>query len=74
MKAFKVTLLILDFDRLGEESIKMELESVNFPNDCIAPTVMDIEEADIGEWADSHPLNFHTTQRAEFDRLFGKRS
>lgn len=72
MKAYKVTLLILDFDRLGEENIKLELENVNFPNDCISPTVMDIQEADIGEWEDSNPLNRSSTQRAEFDRLFGQ--
>ena len=29
-----------------------------------------IEEADIGEWDDDHPLNNTKKQKAEFDRLF----
>jgi hypothetical protein len=31
---------------------------------------MNIQEADIGDWSDSHPLNNNETQKDEFNRLF----
>lgn len=35
MKAYKIEILVIDFDELGEAAIKEELERVSFPNDCI---------------------------------------
>lgn len=58
MKAYLVTMLIIDHDKLGAEGIKGEIEANNWANDCIHPTVVDAVEADIGEWEDSHPLNY----------------
>lgn len=71
MKAYKVTLLVIDFDELGQDGIEEEIENVRYPNDCLYPTVMAIESRDIGEWSDDHPLNHHATQESEFERLFG---
>lgn len=56
MKAYKVELLIIDFDQCGDE-IEGIIENANYPNDCISPNVLSIKEADIGEWDDDHPLN-----------------
>ena len=70
MKVYKLEVLIMDFDELGEEGIKQELESARFPNDCLSPVVMSIKTKDIGPWEDEHPLNGRDTQRAEYERLF----
>ena len=70
MKAYKVEILIIDFDGLGVEGIKDEIENVNYPNDCLNPAVKGIKEVDIGEWDDYHPLNNPDTCQAEYKRLF----
>lgn len=70
MKAYKVELLILDFDQLGEDGIRGALEHTRYPNDCISPSVMAVEARDIGEWDDSNPLNRYDLREAEYRRLF----
>jgi hypothetical protein len=71
MKAYEITLRIIDFDELGPAEIKSVLENARYPNHCIAPQVIDHREADIGEWTDDHPLNKQSTADAEWSRLFG---
>lgn len=66
MKAYKVEVLVLDFENYGEEQIAMILGNV----DAIMCSAQRIQSADIGEWHDKHPLNFGATQTEEFDRLF----
>lgn len=68
MKAYKVTLLVIDHEKMGEEAIRDNLENEEYTN----PRVMEIESADIGEWSDSHPLNSRVTTKNEFNRLFNK--
>lgn len=70
MKAYKIELLILDFDQLGGDEIKSVLQNVRYPNDCISPSAMRIEEADIGPWSDDNPLNSGNTRATEYARLF----
>lgn len=70
MKVYKVELLILDFDNLGEAQIVHELENANFPNDCISPSVESIECREIGPWRDDHPLNLLSRRKDEYERLF----
>jgi hypothetical protein len=72
MKAYKVELLIIDFDRLGADGIQTELDNIRFANDCITPHIKKITEKDIGEWDDSHPLNNRTKCDEEYKRLFGE--
>lgn len=72
MKAYKVTLLVIDHDELGGEEIEVTFENIKYPNYCMHPRVMDVEEADIGEWDDNHPLNNYNTMEEEFDKLFEK--
>ncbi len=57
MRAFKIELLILDFDDIGADEIESVLEQTRYPNRSIKPDVMLIQSADIGEWHDDHPLN-----------------
>ena len=71
MKAYKVVVLVVDHDELGAAGIKVEMENVRYPNRCMSPDVMSIEERDIGEWSDDHPLNSHAKAADEYSRLFG---
>lgn len=71
MKAYKVELLVIDFDGLGADGIKETIENAKYPNYCISPTVKDIDSRDIGEWSDDHPLNKSSTADAEYRKLFG---
>lgn len=71
MKAYKLVVTVIDFDGLDSDGIKAAIESTRYPNDCIHPDVHSIEEADIGEWTDDHPLNNRTSAKAEYRRLFG---
>lgn len=71
MKAYKIEILVIDFDELGEKGIVDELSNANFPNDCVTLQVKNVIEKDIGEWSDDHPLNKNFTSTAEYHRLFG---
>lgn len=71
MKAYKIELLVLDFEEMGEAEIRHVLENARYPNHCIAPSVKAIAVADIGAWDDSHPLNQNAACDVEYKRLFG---
>jgi hypothetical protein len=70
MKVYRVELMVIDHDNLGERGVRETLENTRFPNDCLNPSVTRIDGRDIGEWRDDHPLNRRSTADAEFDRLF----
>lgn len=57
MKAYKLEILVIDHDHLGEGEIRSVLENTKYPNYCINPQVMRVDEREIGEWHDDHPLN-----------------
>jgi len=69
MKAYKLEILIIDFDGVGDE-IKDVIEQQKYPNHCIAPDVKKMEVVDIGEWHDDHPLNNSLTCDEEYKKLF----
>ena len=70
MKAYRLELLIVDFDGIGEDAIKVEVENARYPNDCVTPQVKSVECRDIGQWHDDHPINKRDTADAEYQRLF----
>jgi len=70
MKAYKLEILIVDHDGLGEDGILGELCNTRFANNCINLQIKSIKDADIGEWHDDHPLNLRLTTDAEYKRLF----
>jgi hypothetical protein len=72
MKVFKIEMLVIDFNDLGKDGVKNEIECVNYSNDCIRPDVMSIEEREV-EWSDDHPLNRFDARDAEYKRLFGEK-
>ena len=69
MKVYKVELLIVDTDGVGEEEIKIVIENQKYPNYCISPHVMDITGKEI-EWNDEHPLNNIGTITYAYKSLF----
>ena len=70
MKAYKITLLFIDFDEVGKDEAKDLIESARLPNHIHPGTVMSIEEADIGAWHDDHPLNKFSTMAETFAEIF----
>lgn len=70
MKVYKVEVMVIDFDQLGMDGIKVEMENVRYPNDCMSPKIVQIMAADIGEWHDDHPLNKRDKWADEYLRLF----
>ena len=70
MKAYKLEILIIDHDFLGAEEIQSVIENTKYPNWCISPEVKTVEERDIGEWEDSHPLNLRDKCEDEYRRIF----
>lgn len=69
MKVYKIELLVIDFDELGEERMKLTLESVRYPNDSVSLKVKRMDTREV-EWSDRHPLNLDKEQDAEYARLF----
>lgn len=53
MKAYKVELLVIDNECVGEKGIIYYLENVKY----LYPKVMAIQSKEIGEWHDLHPFN-----------------
>ena len=70
MKVMRVEVMIIDFDEVGANGIKSVLESASYPNYCLSPKVIKVEERDIGEWRDDHPLNIRTTSIQAYQDLF----
>lgn len=70
VQVHKVTLYVIDFDHLGAAEVSRTLEQTRYTNRCIEPAVLEVETKDIGEWSDSHPLNYKATNRQELARLF----
>lgn len=69
MKAYKVELLIVDHDDVGDE-IPNIIKNQKYPNYCISPNVMSVQSVDIGEWFDGHPLNKRDKQGAYYRQAF----
>ena len=69
MKAYKLEILIVDFDGVGVDIPEM-IENAKYPNHCISPHVMSVKEADIGEWDDEHPLNKRDTMKEYYKEIF----
>jgi hypothetical protein len=70
MKAYQVTLLVIDHDHVGADGIIEVLENQRYPNRCISPEVKRTVEVDIGEWTDDHPLNRRDTAEAYYHEHF----
>ena len=72
MKAYRITLVFIDHDDVGPHEAQSLIENARLPNHINPGTVTAIEERDIGEWSDDHPLNNAATFADEAERLFGE--
>ncbi len=70
MKAYKLEILVIDFEGLGEAGIRQELENARFANDCLSLQLKSIAGKDIGECSDEHPLNKLESCESEYRKLF----
>lgn len=66
MKAYKIELLIIDHDNVGEEEIRGIIGNVRY----LYPLIKSVEVRDIGDWSDEHPLTQRDTADAEYRALF----
>jgi len=67
MKAYKLELLVIDYDEIGGDEMKLILENLH----DLAVSVMKIESKDIGEWSDDNPLNLYNEKKEAYKNLFG---
>lgn len=71
MRVYKVELMIVDFDEVGDD-IPVVIENQRYPNYCISPHVVKMEHREIGEWHDDHPLNKRDSFKKYYEELFSK--
>lgn len=64
MKAYKIEILVIDLEEYGVDEIRTAIE------DIPQAQVICVEEAEIGDWRDDHPLNNIKTFDAEYKRIF----
>jgi hypothetical protein len=67
-----MVLLFVDHDNVGMAGAKQLIEDARLPNRIDPGAVISIEERDIGEWHDGHPLNFRDKQATEVARIFDR--
>ena len=66
MKAYKIEVLVIDIENIGELEIIESLKNTKY----IYPQVKDVKSVDIGEWSDEHPLNKRDNCEEEYKKLF----
>ena len=66
MKAYKIEVLVIDFEDIGEKEIGDTLANLR----DLSVDVKSIKSVEIGEWRDDHPLNKKETSDNEYARLF----
>lgn len=66
MKAYAVTIVVVDHEGMGQQAIEYELSNARHAYGSVLKTV----EADIGDWSDSHPLNHRGSFHATATKLF----
>lgn len=71
VKVYKIEVMVIDHDGIGEDDIKEVIENTRYPNYCISPEVVRMEGRDV-EWSDAHPLNQMSQWKTAFNKLFGE--
>jgi hypothetical protein len=71
MKIYKIEGIILDQDVETIEDARSVIKSARYANHTNVE-ILNIYEADIGEWSDDHPLNYDTTYLSEIKKIFGE--
>jgi len=68
-KVYKLEVLIVNHDQLSVEDIRSAIEETHYPNRCIMPHVIKMEEREV-DWSDDHPLNKKSTMTQTYKELF----
>lgn len=68
-KVYKIELMVIDHDGIGEDDIVALLEHTRYANHAISPRVMGVDDREV-EWSDDHPLNQIGGCDAAYDALF----
>ncbi len=66
MKAYKIEVLVIDFESAGEQDIRQSIENCKY----ISAHCMNAKQADIGQWSDDHPLNQRDKMHQAYLDLF----
>lgn len=66
MKAYKLEILVIDFEDCGESGIRDILSNCKYIN----PHVKSVKSVDIGEWHNDHPLNKRDTCEQAYKQYF----
>ena len=67
MKVYKIELMVIDFENVGQEGISRLIEDCKYVN----PKILSCNSRIIkGEWSDDHPLNKIDTFKQELERIF----
>ncbi len=69
VEVFKVELMVVDHDGVGEAEVRSLLENARYPNHCISPNVSGMNSRDV-TWSDDHPLNNRRLWLGAFRELF----
>lgn len=69
MQVHKIELLVIDFDEVGADGLKMVIENARYPNHCMSPEVKKITTVKI-RWSDKHPLNHAETADEAYRAMF----
>lgn len=66
-RVYKVTLMVVDHENIGEDETTLLLEQQNY----LSASVISIEATHV-DWTDTHPLNYRSRMHAAFAGLFHK--
>lgn len=66
MKAYKLEVLVLDFEETGDDEVKGLIEN----NKYLIVDVITLKSKKIDDWDDDHPLNNTETQKEAFKKIF----
>lgn len=69
VNVYRVEILVIDTDRLGEQGVIDMIEHTRYPNHALAPSVKSIEGRTV-QWHDGHPLNMRDTHEEAYRELF----
>jgi hypothetical protein len=71
VRVFKVELMVVDFEDLGEDGVRSMIENTRYPKRCISPGVSGMDSREV-EWEDDGPLNNNKQWNRAFRELFGE--
>lgn len=66
-RVYKIELMVIDHENLGDEGIKAALENTKY----VFASVMGMDSRPI-EWTDEHPLNNRRTSKAALEEMFAE--